>query len=124
MANQVRKFSDNRGWYGFDLDGTIAFYDGWKGPTHIGAPVKPMCDLIRLYLERGDRVKIFTARVTIREDGEHETARKAIEQWTVDQFGVALEVTNVKDYGLIKLYDDRAVGVEENTGRIILNHKE
>ena len=26
-----------KGWYGFDLDGTLAKYDGWKGIDHIGA---------------------------------------------------------------------------------------
>ena len=32
---------EGKGWYGFDLDGTLAKYDGWKGIDHIGEPVKP-----------------------------------------------------------------------------------
>ena len=27
---------DGEGWYAFDLDGTLATYDTWKGIDHIG----------------------------------------------------------------------------------------
>lgn len=59
------------GWYGFDLDGTLAKYDGWKGVAHIGEPVKPMVDLIKRMRDEGKVVKIVTARVAPRklEDG-------------------------------------------------------
>ncbi|MBU3951695.1 MAG: hypothetical protein KKF12_16290 [Proteobacteria bacterium] len=30
-----------------------------------------------------------------------------------------MEITNVKDYGMQRLYDDRSIKVEKNTGRII-----
>ena len=55
-----------KGWYGFDLDGTLATYDGWKGIDHIGEPVKPMVDLIRKMHDEGKVVKILTARVAPR----------------------------------------------------------
>lgn len=55
-----------KGWYGFDLDGTLAKYDGWKGIDHIGEPVKPMVDLIRKMHDEGRVVKILTARVAHR----------------------------------------------------------
>lgn len=60
-----------KGWYGFDLDGTLAKYDGWKGIDHIGEPVKPMVDLIKRMHDEGKVVKIMTARVAPRklEDG-------------------------------------------------------
>ena len=60
-----------KGWYGFDLDGTLAKYDGWKGVDHIGEPVKPMVDLIKRMHDEGKVVKIMTARVAPRklEDG-------------------------------------------------------
>ena len=32
-------------------------------------------------------------------------------------FGVVLPVTNVKDWHMLELWDDRAVQVEPNTGR-------
>lgn len=58
------------GWYGFDLDGTLAKYDGWKGIDNIGEPVKPMVDLIKRMHEEGKVVKILTARIAPRLCGE------------------------------------------------------
>ena len=55
-----------KGWYGFDLDGTLAKYDGWNGIDHIGEPVKPMVDLIKRMHAEGKVVKILTARVSRR----------------------------------------------------------
>ncbi len=40
--------SENKGWYAVDLDGTLAFYDEWRGADHIGAPIIPMA-LTALY---------------------------------------------------------------------------
>jgi hypothetical protein len=61
---------NGEGWYGFDLDGTLAKYDGWKGIDHIGEPVKPMVDLIKRMHDEGKVVKIMTARVAPRENPE------------------------------------------------------
>ena len=58
------------GWYGFDLDGTLAKYDGWKGIDHIGEPVRPMVELIKRMQAEGKTVKIVTARVAPRLCGE------------------------------------------------------
>lgn len=58
------------GWYGFDLDGTLAVYDGWKGIGHIGEPVKPMVDLVKRMHAEGKAVKILTARVSPRPEPE------------------------------------------------------
>lgn len=58
--------AEGKGWYGFDLDGTLAKYDGWKGIDHIGEPVKPMVDLIKRMHAEGKVVKILTARVSHR----------------------------------------------------------
>ena len=58
------------GWYGFDLDGTLAKYDGWKGIDHIGEPVKPMVDLMKRMHDEGKVVKIMTARVAPKEKPE------------------------------------------------------
>ena len=59
---------NGEGWYGFDLDGTLAKYDGWKGIDNIGDPVKPMVDLMKKMRDAGIRVKIVTARVAPRDD--------------------------------------------------------
>ena len=59
-----------KGWYGFDLDGVLAKYDGWKGIDHIGEPVKPMVELIKQMHDEGKVVKIMTARVAPRKNPE------------------------------------------------------
>ena len=50
------------GWIGVDLDATLAYYDGWKGPTHIGPPIMRMVERIREWLSKGWEVRVFTAR--------------------------------------------------------------
>lgn len=42
--------------------------------------------------------------------------REAIERWTEQHLGVRLSVTHEKDFGMIELWDDRAVRVRANTG--------
>jgi len=110
-----------RGWIGVDLDGTLAYYDGWKGVSHVGAPIKPMCDRVRRILDDDDYdVKVFTARVHGIVDEESERAIKGpIEEFCMEQFGRVLEITNVKDFAMVILYDDRAYRVEFNTGLIV-----
>ena len=105
----------NRGWIGVDLDGTLALYEGWKGSEHIGAPIAPMVERIKGWLAAGVEVRIFTARVAVPEVGI--VAR--IEAWCAEHIGQALPVTATKDYGMIELWDDRAVQVIPNTGEAL-----
>ena len=69
---------EGKGWYGFDLDGTLAKYDGWKGIDHIGEPVKPMVELIRRMHDEGKIVKIMTARVAPRANAEYKAREKCV----------------------------------------------
>jgi hypothetical protein len=107
-------------WVGVDLDGTLAEYDGWQGEEHIGAPIPAMLARVKGWLKDGHPkygrigVKIFTARVA---DPRRTNVRDVIEAWCLEHVGQVLEVTNVKDYGMVELWDDRAVQVEANTGR-------
>lgn len=97
-------------WIGVDLDGTLAHYDGWKGNGHIGDPVYVMQERVLRWLEQGKRVKIFTARAS------NPDSIPLVQSWCEEHLGQSLEVTNVKDYGMTELWDDRAVGVQMNTG--------
>lgn len=107
-----------RGWYAVDLDGTLARYTSWKGYQHIGEPIPEMVDLVRSWLAKDQEVRIFTARFAGHGvDGEDTVT--PIEQWCLKHLGQVLPVTNVKDMQTRKIYDDRAVQVEHNTGRII-----
>lgn len=100
------------GWIGVDLDGTLAEYGGWKGPNHIGPPIKPMVERVKEWLADGKEVKIFTARAW---QADEETI-ELIEDWTEQHIGERLAVTCVKDYAMIELWDDRAIRVMANKG--------
>jgi hypothetical protein len=102
-------------WIGVDLDGTLAEYHDNIVGNMIGKVVEPMKSLILDWIEEGIEVKIFTARLTT---GDKNTAIKNIQNWLVKNGMPKLDVTNVKDYYMMELYDDRAVQVEFNTGVI------
>lgn len=103
------------GWIGVDLDGTLAHYDGFKGPTVIGAPIPKMVARVRKWLAEDREVRVFTARVA-RPEPERTVIAVAIRAWCLEHLGVALQVTCTKDYSMIELWDDRAVQVVPNTG--------
>jgi hypothetical protein len=104
------------GWIGVDLDGTLAHYEGWKGVTEIGAPIPAMVKRVRDWLDDGTEVRVFTARVSTGRGQDPITARAKIEEWCKTHIGVALPVTNIKDFNMVQLWDDRAVQVVPNTG--------
>lgn len=110
------------GWIAVDLDCTLAVYDRWRGPLDIGAPIPAMVERVKAWLADGRDVRIFTARVTERDKNADGTphdltqVRAAIEVWCVKHLGVALPITNVKDWDMMELWDDRAVQVRPNTG--------
>jgi hypothetical protein len=102
----------SNGWIAVDLDGTLAYYDVWRGTNHIGEPIAPMVNRVKNWLNQGHDVRIFTARVA---DANPETFYH-IEQWCEKHLGVVLPITNAKDFEMIELWDDRCVSVAENTG--------
>lgn len=113
-------------WHGYDLDRTLAVYHKYMGPGDIGEPVMPIVERVRKDLAEGKvEVRIFTARVYLspnpnqREIENHLLAHTAIEEFCMTNFGQRLAITCMKDSRCIRLYDDIAVRVEANTGRII-----
>lgn len=111
-----------RGWIGVDLDGTLAHYDEWVGVEHIGEPVPLMVERVKGWLAEGITVKIVTARVGDRDNPQEVlAARVAITKWCRLHIGKVLPITHEKDYGMYELWDDRAVTVEKNTGRVIMH---
>ena len=126
-----------KGWYGFDLDGTLAVYDKWKGIDHIGEPVKHMVDLIKKMHEEGKVVKILTARIaphkledgTVGEsyitvpDGEGGVTRtyahQFINDWCHFNLGFIPEIVYQKDHLMLELYDDRVKQVVPNEGFLV-----
>ena len=68
------------------------------------------------WLKAGRDVRIFTARASLPE------AVEAIEAWCMEHLRQKLPVTNVKDFAMIQLWDDRCVQVVPNTGQTLLEH--
>lgn len=106
-------------WIGVDLDGTLATYDKWKSIADIGEPIPKMVKLVKKMLADGKKVKIFTSRVSKEHGKEVPKAKKYIEDWCKKHLGQKLEVTSEKDSKMKEFYDDRAIGVEKNTGKLI-----
>ena len=129
MTDDRVKRQRTTGWIAVDLDGTLAYYDHWRGPAHIGDPIPAMLRRVKKWVAEGYDVRIFTARcdggkVALsmgNPDGAQvrdvDVVRKHIEDWCLMHVGCVLPITNVKDYGMIEQWDDRAVQVEPNTGR-------
>ena len=113
------------GWIGVDLDGTLAEYHGW-GDGSIGKPIPAMVERVKRWIAEGNTVKIMTARCwPFGTNASAETHRvldssaqiDAITAWLIEHIGQPLEITCVKDYAMIELWDDRAVQVIPNTGQ-------
>jgi hypothetical protein len=98
------------GWIGTDLDGTLAYYEGWQGPGHIGPPIPEMEARVRKWMEEGWEIRIVTARAADPDQIPQ------IEEWLKAHNFPPFKVTNEKDYGMIQLWDDRCVQVVPNTG--------
>lgn len=90
----------SKGWIGVDLDGTLAVYDVWRGPDHIGEPIPLMVKRVKRWVEQGCDVRIFTARVC-QDNSTAEIAREAINKWQAEHLGFVLPVTSDKDYRII-----------------------
>jgi len=111
--------SDNEEWFGIDFDGTLATYDEWRGPGHVGKPIQKSINFVKGLLKSGRKVKIFTARVS--NPDEEDEAREAIRDFCRKHFGKTFPITNEKDPQMIGLLDDKLdmKKVKQNTGEII-----
>lgn len=108
------------GWIGVDLDHTLAKYESGMAERHeIGAPVPRMVRRVKGWLKLGYEVRIMTARANVILGWDSNRARKAISDWCLKHIGVVLRVTCEKDFEMICLYDDRAVAVEPDTGKLL-----
>jgi len=107
-----------KGWIGIDLDGTLARSDTILNLSSIGNPIPKMLNHLNQLIQDGNRIKIFTARAS---DPEQILL---VKKWLKENGLPELEITNIKDYGMILLYDDRAIQVITNTGEAVKSSKE
>jgi len=108
VAGQEPVFVAETHWVGFDFDGTISSTDNkghFEPPYPLGEPIPKMIVTVKSLLAAGVAVKIFTARAS-------EPANiPAIQDWT-ERHGLGrLEVTDRKDFNLIRFFDDRAISI-------------
>jgi 3-deoxy-D-manno-octulosonate 8-phosphate phosphatase KdsC-like HAD superfamily phosphatase len=93
-----------------DLDGTLAYYDTYKGAHHIGRPIPAMMQKVRKWLKEGHQVAIFTARASSEENIRYVKER-------LKKYGLPdLMVTNIKYPQFTDFFDDRAWRVLKNKG--------
>lgn len=102
------------GWIGVDLDGTLSESVRDQHELVIGPAVPLMLRRVRRWIETGRQVKIFTARAA------DPRQKRVIHRWCEMHGLPKLEITDRKDYRMIALWDDRAVGVLSNLGVPIL----
>lgn len=113
--NELQK--DNS-WIGVDLDGTLAHWDGvWRGLEHIGEPIPQTIKFVQALLNRGENVKVFTARCG--RPNDYEKASTPIRKWCITHIGEALMVTCEKDMYCRAIYDDIAHPVKRNEGVVL-----
>ena len=97
-------------WIGVDLDCTLAYYEEKDMRNFIiGEPIPKMLARVRKWQAQGMTVKLVTARAEFPDQVE------LIKKW-LKKHDLDMEITNKKDFGMIQLWDDRAVQVIPNTG--------
>lgn len=83
-----------------------------------------MVELVKKWILEGKDVRIFTARM----DRTHprvvgllkiRDVKRPIQEWCLEHLGRILPITNKKDYWCEAIYDDRAIQVERDTGRLV-----
>lgn len=102
-----------------DLDGTLAEWtaEGYD-PAVIGKPIPAMLKRVKEWVANGDQVTIFTARLA--DPGSF----PAIKKWLRDNDLPDLPVTNKKKPEFEQYWDDRAVAVQTNTGKVLGGHED
>ncbi len=102
-----------------DFDGTLCHDGGheftatihpsFDGDAEITSnPISAMAEQVNIWRAKGFEVRILTARTNF----------EPVHAWLVKHLGYDLKVTNVKEPGLIALFDDRAIRVSRNTGHL------
>lgn len=114
LADYRKVFAEDSGWVGVDLDKTLSKYR--SGQKSIGEPIEKMVARVRRMIANGKEVRVMTARAA--GDERHENIAE-IAEWVKEHIGTPLEVTSVKDFQMVELFDDRATEVEANTGELV-----
>lgn len=95
-----------------DLDGVIAYFDGWKGPYHLGEPNIAGVLLLQKLKEAGVKIVICTCRLNEQwpDECDYDREYELIKQW-LDGWDIPYDEIyrgHAKPYGDVYI-DDRAV---------------
>lgn len=108
-----------------DFDKTLAYYESkWKA-RKIGPAIPEMVEQVKKWLAQGDKVTIFTARISQLYDPDEAQFNDVYEQIAMirdfcKENGLPeLPITAVKKKEFTHFYDDKAFHVVPNKGRII-----
>lgn len=96
-----------------DLDGTLAYFDHFRGHDHVGEPIPKMMERVKKWVDEKKHIVIFTARAFFGEEGI-----SPVKLWLKENGLPDFEITNIKHPDMIEIWDDRAIRVEKNTGEI------
>lgn len=94
-----------------DFDGVLSSYDGWKGSTHLGQPIKGAKAFVERLLKAGFKPVIWTTR-----------NKNKIKKWLKENGFPNLEVTNSK-YPSVVYIDDRCVQFNGNFNELVKDLK-
>lgn len=95
-------------WVGFDFDGTLVTYPPKAGQEY-GDDIPVALTQLRIIRNMGMKVKIVTARA-----GCPETAFYThVIKWLYDHGLSDVDITDRKDYGMLLLFDDRAITMKD-----------
>lgn len=107
-------------WIGFDLDGTLA--RNTDGPFLIGEPYPDAIDKLKEFLDKGEKVKIVTDRIShnyLIENGiRKEYVINYIRKWCLEHIGVELEVVSELD-GMVLFYSNRCIIWKESRNYLV-----
>lgn len=96
-----------------DLDKTLAYQSGDQTDSDaIGPPIPEMQKRVMGWIDEGKKVKILSARAS------NPKKISQIKAWLLKNGFPSLEATNIKEPEMIELYDDKAVAVIPNTGKL------
>jgi hypothetical protein len=92
-------------WIGVDFDGTLAT----KGEIR---PVPLMIERVKRWLHQGREVRIFTTRA------DDEVLSNEVRTFLKENGLPDLKITNIKDFEIDEIWDDRCYRVKANTGEV------
>lgn len=144
--DERRRRHIGKGYIGVDFDGTLFEYFEWTTWNAFGKPIPLMINRVKDWISEGHEVRIFTARIGLpildwQGKPFHNAIRKNVCQVSAKLYsdlmmaeaialhcekhiGCPLKVQNWKDVDMIEYWDDRAIQVEANTGRALVDEQE